>query len=132
MKRSGYSLIEVLAAVAITAVAMGGIVGLLHVTGSSQRMAVNRIRMAMMARTIMDETRLNARLGKEPREVVDGKHPFYRNYHYELSVLPLDPFQREYLILLDIRWYPAERTPLTKEGQAPPQVTYTSIICVAN
>ena len=132
MKRGGYSLIEVLAAVAIAAVAFGGIVGLLHVAGSSQRMAVNRIKMALMARTIIDEIRLDARLGKEPREVTAGEHPFYKRFHYELDALPLDPFDREHLILLNIRWYPTEATPVVEEGRDPPQVTYTSIVCVGN
>lgn len=130
MKRGGYSLIEVLAAVAIAAVAFGGIVGLLHVAGSSQRMAVNRIKMSLMARSILDEARLKARLGKEPSETAAGRHPFYDRFHYNLSTMPLDPFDREFLILLNIRWYPVESTPRVQEGEDPPQVTYTTIVCV--
>lgn len=131
MKRAGYSLIEVLAALAIFALAVPGALALFHTAVATQRMTAHRAQMSLLARTVMDELRLEARLGKLPEGTGDAQHPLFPGYYYDVDVLALDPYDREWLVWLLIRWYRPENAPASRRGEDAPHVSYYSIITVA-
>lgn len=150
MNNKGYSLIEVLAALAIFALAIGGVMALLHAASSSQAMSINRVNMALLARTVIDEARLEARLGREPKVAANAVHPLFPKYNYDVDTYPMDVYGREYLLHIIVRWYPIGKTraplarpktaksskdsgkpaaPRTKE-YTEPHVSYYSIVFV--
>ena len=53
-QNNGYSLIELLVAVAVFALSIPGLLALFSTASESHRMAINRIRMALLAQTVLD------------------------------------------------------------------------------
>ena len=130
--RNGYSLIELLVAVAIFAIGVVAVMGLFAAAGRSHRMAVNRTRMALLAQTVLDEIRMEAHEGNSVKEVSGAEHPLFPGLYYDITAWPLDPFQREYLVEMFIRWYKTGREPAARRGPgvSAAGVPYYTIVCV--
>lgn len=132
MKNRGYSLIELLVAVGVFALAVPGVLALLSSAGEAHRMSINRTKMALLAQTVLDETRLQAHQGREVKEVAEAEHPLFPGLYYDVNLWPLDPYGREYLVEMFIRWYKTGREPAARQGPGTESngEAYYTIICV--
>jgi prepilin-type N-terminal cleavage/methylation domain-containing protein len=132
MKNRGYSLIELLVAVGVFALAVPGVLALLSSAGEAHRMSIHRTKMALLAQTVLDESRLQARQGREVKEVAGVEHPLFPGYYYDINLWPLDPYEREYLVEMFIRWYKTGREPAARQtpGTESNGEAYYTIICV--
>jgi type II secretory pathway pseudopilin PulG len=128
----GYSLIELLIAAGVFALAVPGVLALLASSGEAHRMSIHRTKMALLAQTVLDEARLQAHFGKDIAETAGAEHPLFPGYYYDVTAWPLDPHGREYLVEMFIRWYKTGREPQARRGpgaEAAGEAYYT-IICV--
>jgi len=130
-QNNGYSLIELLVAVAVFALSIPGLLALFSTASESHRMAINRIRMALLAQTVLDEVRMKAHMGEPVDETSEAEHALFPGYYYDVLAWPLDPYGREYLVEMFIRWYKTGREPPARRGpgtEARGEAWYTIVV----
>ncbi|MBN1807962.1 MAG: type II secretion system protein [Planctomycetes bacterium] len=128
----GYSLIELLIAAGIFALAVPGVLAILSTAGNAHRISIHRTRMALLAQTVLDEARHTAHMGGEVDQVENEEHSLFPGYHYDVTTWPLDLYGREQLVEVVIRWYELGRAPAARGSvdEGVEGVAYYTIICV--
>lgn len=99
---SGFTLLEIMVALGIFAVAIASIMSLLLVAASSHKSAVDYTRAAMLAETVAADLEGQLRLGKPLRPVKDAAHASFPRMRYDLELHPVDDYCAEAVIV--IRW----------------------------
>lgn len=105
--RAGFTLIEVLIAVAILSLGMMGVLAVFAAATESHRRAVDGAEAAMIATSLAAEARARFREPGCLVPVTDAAVPQRPRYRYDIEYIPLDADGDEVLMQIRVRW--AER-----------------------
>ena len=100
----GFTLIEVLIAVAIFATAIGGVLALLAAGVASRRRAEDGVEAALIAESLAAEARARFRQSGRLVPVGDATWPARPLYRYDIDYIPLDETGDEMLMQIRVHW----------------------------
>ena len=101
-RRAGFTLLEILVALGIFAIAIASIMSLLLVAASSHKRAVDNTRAAMLAETVLAELEGEIRLGKIVRGRKDASHEAYPRMTYDVELDKIDDFAADAVVV--VKW----------------------------
>ncbi|RME77178.1 MAG: prepilin-type N-terminal cleavage/methylation domain-containing protein [Planctomycetota bacterium] len=119
----GFTLMEVLVAMAILLIGLTSAIALLAAGAASQKKAVDATNSAFLAKIVLEDIKAKAGQIKEPKElwVQKGRIPGYPNYSYDVFARWLDKKQKELHVAISIYW---------ELGAKKKTITYNSILLI--
>lgn len=102
--RCGFTLVEILIAVAIFSLGMMGILAVFGAATESHRRAVDGAEAAMIASSVASEARARFRGAGSLVPVIDAKVEGKPRYRYDVEYVQLDDSADEVLMHIKVRW----------------------------
>jgi len=122
MTRRGFTLVEILVALAVLALGATSVFALIATAGATHRLAVSQSVAAFIADSVFSEVRerLDVTVDAASLEIPDGQGVVqgYIGFTYGLKLEPLDADGNEYLAVCTVKW--------TKAG-APVSAAFTTV-----
>jgi prepilin-type N-terminal cleavage/methylation domain-containing protein len=113
-KQSGFTLLEVLIAMAIMIVGISSALVLFSTAASLQGETTLLHRMSDLADTLFSETAAQLKSGVDLKAIAvkDATHPDFPRFKYSVTIIPLDDFEDELFVCADIYylWRGEKRT----------------------
>lgn len=98
----GFTLLEIMVALAIFAVAVTSVMTLLLVATSSHKRAADNTRAAMLAESVVADLAGEVRLGNPLRARKDVQVPEQPGMRYDVAIVPVDDFAAS--VVVTVRW----------------------------
>ena len=102
MRRSGFTLVELLVAVFIFSVGIVGVLALFTGAARAGRRAQEETEAALVASSVASELRSEVEAGRKIVAAVD--HPHFPRYKYSVSSTQLDKAGREFYVEITVTW----------------------------
>jgi len=102
----GFTLLEVLIAMAIMTVGISSAILLFAGAASLQSQSALTYRLADFAVTLLSELETQLKSGADLSKVAvkDASHPDFPLFKYSITLIPLDDFEEELFVCVDIWW----------------------------
>jgi len=104
MRRSGFTLVELLVAVFIFSVGIVGVLALFTGAARAGRRAQEETEAALVASSVASELRSEVEAGRKIVAAVDHPHADFPRYKYSVSSTQLDKAGREFYVEITVTW----------------------------